>query len=212
MIGILGGTFDPIHFGHLRMALEIAEEIHADEVRFIPAGVPPHRQEPQAHKRHRAAMVDLAITHHDLFLLDNRECERPGPSYTIDTLAEIRREYPNIPICLFLGADAWLSFSSWHRWQDFIRFVHIVIAHRPGFTLKHNLLPLPQQALLNQTLVHSSKRLHEQTAGCIYVHAITALEISASGIRGLLRRGRSPRYLLPDTVLDYIFHHDLYRA
>jgi len=103
VIGLLGGTFDPIHFGHLRLALEVAEAIHADEVRFIPAGMPPHRQSPLADKTHRSAMVDLAIAGNPLFQLDNRECERPGPSYTIDTLKDMRREYPNLPICLFLG-------------------------------------------------------------------------------------------------------------
>jgi nicotinate-nucleotide adenylyltransferase len=211
MIGLLGGTFDPIHFGHLRLALEVAEAIHADEVRFIPAGMPPHRQSPLADKTHRSAMVDLAIAGNPLFQLDNRECERPGPSYTIDTLKDMRREYPNLPICLFLGADAWLSFSSWRCWQDFTHLVHLVIAHRPGFTLRQSALPLAQQALFSQSLVHTPKQLHEKNAGFIYVYAITALEISASGIRGMVRRGQSPRYLLPDCVLDYIAYHHLYR-
>jgi len=135
-IGILGGTFDPIHFGHLRMAQELAESLGLDEVRFIPAARPPHRAQPHGAAEARAEMVRLAISGNPRFVLDTREFERDGPSYMVDTLSCLRAEVgDDTPLCLLLGADAFLGLPTWHRWRELFQLAHVVVAHRPGVVL-----------------------------------------------------------------------------
>lgn len=210
-IGILGGTFDPIHFGHLRMAEELREKLGLAQVRFIPAATPPHRASPMIAVGHRTEMVRLAIAGNPAFLLDKRELDRPGPSYTYDTLTELRAELGDTaPLCLLLGGDAFLGLDSWHRWQELLNLAHIVVAHRPGATPQEDNMPA---AIRDTWRRHGTQRpedLHLMPAGRILLQPITALDISASAIREALLQGRSTRYLLPDAVCDYIHQHHLY--
>lgn len=214
-IGILGGTFDPLHYGHLRLAQELAQGLALREVRFIPAGLPPHRAQPFASPPQRLEMVRLGIDSNPLFMLDEREIFKPTPSYTVETLLDLRRELGAAqPLCLFMGADAFLGLTTWHRWRELLALAHIVVAQRPGVSgITRAAATLPAELLgeLNRRLTNEPGFLCEVPSGAILVHPVTALDISATQIRSDLAAGSSPRYLLPDAVLDYIQTNGLYK-
>lgn len=212
-LGILGGTFDPIHFGHLRLAQEIGEAFRLDRVRFIPNGVPPHRPAPYVSATHRLEMVRLAIAGNPLFELDEREVRRAGPAYTFDTLTELRAALgADRPLAMLLGADAFLEFATWHRWHELFGLAHVVVAHRPGFPPGSWPAAMPQPLAREYTsrLMKQPLAVHLSPAGGVATIAIAALDISATKIREMVRERRSPRYLLPDAVLDYIDANRLY--
>ena len=212
-IGIFGGTFDPIHFGHLRLAQEIAEFIHMVQVRFVPGGTPPHRAAPQVTSLQRLEMTLLATADNELFLVDDREVKRSGPGFTVDTLTELRREVgADRPLCLMLGADAFIELATWHRWHEIFSLAHIVVAHRPRFAPETwpQRMPEPLVREYTKRLLRQPYAVHLSPAGGIATQAIAALDISGSMIRESLARSVSPRYLLPDPVLDYIRKHNLY--
>jgi nicotinate-nucleotide adenylyltransferase len=209
-IGILGGTFDPIHCGHLRLAQEVAEALALTQVRFIPGGTPPHRARPQTPAAGRVAMVKLAIRDNPLFVLDERETRRDGPSYSFDTLAELRAELGAAqPLVLIMGADAFLGFDQWHRWRDIFALAHIAVAHRPGTAMSAIKDDELAQAFA-QRRVADAQALQHAPAGAIAVVPITALDISATAIRAAVRGGRSARYLVTPEVLAYIEHNCLF--
>jgi len=212
-IGVLGGTFDPIHFGHLRLAHEIGHALKLDEVRFVPSGTPPHRGQPWASAADRLTMVKLAIEGNPLFTADDREMHRAGPGYTVDTLNDLRREFgATRPLVLLLGADAFLELATWSRWHELFTLAHIVIAHRPGFPVDawHSRMPQPLAKEYSARLMQQPFAVHLAPSGGVAVSAITALDISATLIRDAVHSGASPRYLLPDSVLDYIRTKGLY--
>jgi nicotinate-nucleotide adenylyltransferase len=212
-IGILGGTFDPIHFAHLRLAEELADAIGLSRVRFIPTGTPPHRGQPRVSGAQRMEMLRLAIGGNPRFEADDREIRRQGVCYTFDTLVELRAELGARPLCLLMGSDAFSALTTWHRWEELFDLAHIVIAHRPGYSL-HQLqssLPGPLRKIYLQRLSASTGILRRDSAGAVYVREITALDIAATQIRGLLAGGGSARYLVPEAVLDYIETSRLYK-
>lgn len=218
VIGLSGGTFNPIHFGHLRMAQELAASLQLSQVRFIPAATPPHKAQPEVSAAHRAAMVALAIAGNPLFSLDQREMSRAGPSYTIDTLLSLRAELGmEVSLVLLLGSDAFSQFNRWHRWQEIIQLCHIALAQRPGAAIAASTTS-PYQEGLNKELGslllnhYSENRtdLQRSAAGCISMQQLTALDISSTAIRAALQQKQSARYLLPDSVIDYIQSHQLY--
>jgi len=197
-LAILGGTFDPVHLGHLRVALEAAEALDA-EVRLVPAKLPPHRPQPVASAPQRVALLRAALAGQERLALDTRELDRDGPSFTLDTLADLRREIgPQRPLVLLLGADAFAGLPTWHRWRDLSGLAHLVVLTRPGHAP-----PLPGElrefAAARETT--DVRALQDQASGKILHLAVTPLEISASRIRALLREGRDPRWLLPDALL-----------
>ncbi|MDE2052430.1 MAG: nicotinate-nucleotide adenylyltransferase, partial [Gammaproteobacteria bacterium] len=165
-IGLFGGTFDPIHYGHLRTAFELWQELRLAEVRFLPTGSPPHREQPLADAELRLRMVQAAVADQPAFVVDDREVRRTGISYSVDTLTELRAEYPDRSLCLLLGMDAFLGLPNWHRWRDLLGLAHIVVAHRPGWKA-------PTMGPLGEVMVDhgtgTSRELHEKTAGRIYV-------------------------------------------
>jgi nicotinate-nucleotide adenylyltransferase len=208
-IGILGGTFDPIHFGHLRLAQEVAEALSLTQIRFIPGGTPPHRAVPQTPVADRVAMVKLAIEGNPLFALDEREARRSGNSYTFDTLNELRAELgAACPLLLIMGADAFLGFTSWHRWQEIFGLAHIAVAHRPGSVWGE--MPAALAREFAQRRGSDQQAVHRAAAGAIVEVPITALDISATRVREQLRSRQSARYLLPASVLDYINDKQLF--
>jgi len=212
-IGVLGGTFDPIHYGHLRLAEEIAERLRLEEVRFVPSGTPPHRSAPDVAAEHRLAMARLATAGNPRFRIDEREMRRAGPGYTFDTLGSLRAEAGEArPLVLLLGADAFLEFATWHRWREIFGLAHIAVAHRPGFPVERWARRMPQPLAREYTdrLMQQPLAIHLSAAGGVAVVPFTALDISATAIRDMLRAGASPRYLLPGAVLDYIRSHKLY--
>ena len=197
-LAILGGTFDPVHLGHLRAALEAAEALDA-EVRLVPAKLPPHRPQPVASASQRVALLRAALAGQERLALDTRELDRDGPSFTLDTLADLRREIgPQRPLLLLLGADAFAGLPTWHRWRDLSGHAHLVVLTRPGHAP-----PLPGElrefAAARETT--DVRVLQDQASGKILHLAVTPLEISASRIRAILREGRDPRWLLPDALL-----------
>jgi nicotinate-nucleotide adenylyltransferase len=206
-IGIFGGTFDPIHCGHLRTAFELWQELELAEVRFLPAGNPPHRDQIYASAEQRLRMVRAAVADQPGFVVDDREVRRGGMSYSVDTLTELRAEYPTRSLCLLLGMDAFLGLPYWHRWRELLTLAHIVVAHRPGWKA-------PTRGPLGELLVdHGTGRvrdLHERTAGRVYVRPVTQLEISSTELRALLAAGRDPHYLVPDQVRQIILETRCY--
>jgi nicotinate-nucleotide adenylyltransferase len=212
-IGVLGGTFDPIHYGHLRLAEELIEALRLEAVKLVPAGTPPHRAAPCARAEHRLAMVRLAAAGNPRLLVEEREVRRAGLCYTFDTLSELRAEAGAArPLVLLLGADAFLEFATWHRWREIFGLAHLAVARRPGFPLERwaERLPQPLAREYSARLVLQPLAVHLAPAGGIVMIEITALDISASAIRATLAARRSPRYLLPDAVLDYIRREGLY--
>jgi nicotinate-nucleotide adenylyltransferase len=208
-IGILGGTFDPIHHGHLRLAVELCERLNLAEVRFIPAARPPHREIPTATEQLRFAMIQAAIMGISELKVDGRELLRDGVSYTVDTLISLREEFPQRSLCLILGMDAFMGLPNWYQWERLITLAHLLIVRRFG-----TLLPETDRMQDFLRTYHASdpKVLHQQPAGTIWVEEIPTIAISATQIRGLIADGRNPRYLLPLAVLDIINAHQLYRA
>lgn len=212
-IGILGGTFDPIHFGHLRMAEELAEALGLAQVRIIPAAQPPLRGRPQCSPQQRCDMLRLAIAGNPMFVLDPCELQRDGPSYTVDTLTALRADVgPDSPLCLFVGADAFNGLPAWHRWESLITLAHLVVAHRPGASLQPAAMTEPLRRLWQNHHTAQPRALQQRAAGCLLQHRITALDISASHIRSLLLQGKSCRYLVPEPVREYIDQHHLYES
>jgi nicotinate-nucleotide adenylyltransferase len=211
-LGIFGGTFDPIHFGHLRLAEELGDSLGLESVRIVPARVPPHRASPRVTAEHRLEMTRLAVAGNPRFVLDDRECRREGPSFTVDTLQELRAELgARQPFCLLMGVDAFMLLTTWSRWRQLFDLGHIVIAHRPGFELKVEGMPDELGREVDARLTWDASRLRTRPAGVVLAHRIVGLEISGTAIRAGLREGRSQRYLLPDSVLDYIDQHALYQ-
>ncbi len=212
-IGVIGGTFDPVHYGHLRLAEELGETLKLAEVRLVPSGTPPHRSAPQVSAEHRLEMARLAAAGNPRFVVDDREVRRAGPAYTFDTLASLRAEAGgDRSIVLLLGADAFLEFATWHRWHEIFGLAHVAVAHRPGYPVEHwdERMPQPLAREYSARLMQQPLATHLSPAGGIAVIAFTALDISATAIRDMLRAGTSPRYLLPSAVLDYIQRHRLY--
>lgn len=208
-IGIFGGTFDPIHYGHLRTAFEMLQALRFFEVRFIPVGDPPHRGMTFADAKLRYRMVDAAIRGQTGFVADDRELRRGGLSYSIDTLVSLRDEFPERPLCLIVGMDAFLGLPKWHRWNDILDTAHIVVAHRPGWRA-------PDMGVLGAMITeHGTHRvddLHNELCGRVHIHAVTQLEIASTEIRQLISAGRDPRFLMPDAVIDVIEETETYMS
>jgi nicotinate-nucleotide adenylyltransferase len=211
MIGILGGTFDPIHFGHLRMAQKLLEALNLSEVRFIPAAKPPLKNQPIASANDRAAMVRLAIADNSQFSLDERELERNGTSYTMDTLLSLRKELgADVSLCLLMGSDAFLGLPNWLRWQELLNYCHIVVAHRPNIAPNPEAMSAQLKTLWEKSATTHVEDLTKKTAGHILTQHITPLDISATQIREDFKHNLTPRYLMPECVINYINENGLY--
>lgn len=198
-LAIFGGTFDPIHIGHLTVAWEAAELLDAD-VHLLPASVPPHRGTPTASAAQRVAMLHAALAGQSRLTLDTRELDRRGPSYTVDTLRELRAEQGDRPLVLLLGADAFAGLPSWHEWLALFDLAHIGVLSRPGVS---TVLPAALDAEVGARRVTDPARLRTAPSGLVVDLAVTPVEVSATRIRELLAAGRDPRYLLPAGLFDH---------
>ena len=208
-IGILGGTFDPVHFGHLRLALEVRQQLRLSEVRLIPLNHPPHRDAPVASAEQRLSMLQLAVQGTDGLAIDDCELARTGTSYTIDTVRQLRDQLPQQPLCLIIGMDQFQKFDSWRDWSSLPDYVHIILVDRPGLDAD-----IAQPALAD--LYHSRRAddisiIKRSAAGAILKINAPLLEISSTQIRNLIKTGNSIKYLLPDNVIGYIAEHKLYQ-
>ena len=200
-IGVFGGRFDPIHYGHLRTAFELLQALNFEEIRFMPCGNPPHRDQAHADAEFRFEMVAAAIEGQHGFVIDDRELSRKGPSYSVDSLNTLRTDFPLRSIALIIGMDAFINLPKWYQWQEILQLSHIVVAHRPGWRLP-DMGPLGE--LLTTKGTHRVDDLHEAKSGHIYIHDVTQLEISSSEIRELISLDRIPRFLMPDSVCEII--------
>ncbi len=208
-IGLFGGTFDPVHIGHLRSALEVAQFMALDELRLVPSARPPHRGAPQVSAQDRLAMVELAVAGEPLLRVDDRELKRDRPSYSIDTLESLRAELAgDDQLFLLLGWDAFCGLPSWHRWQELLEHCHILVLQRPDADSD------PAEVLRDLLAARSinDPLSLEGPGGQISFIWQTPLAVSATQVRALLARGQSARFLVPDAVLHYIHAHGLYRA
>jgi len=191
-IGLYGGTFDPIHLGHLRAAETAREGMGLDLVAFLPAAVPPHRSTPPGAAADRLAMARLATASHPRFEAWDAELRRPGPSYTVETVAALLSERPSDSFVLVVGADTWPEMTTWREPQRLLSLVEVAVVDRPGYAGAERAMPFPGALRV--------KRVEGAT-----------LPISATAVRDLARRGRSVRYLVPDAVADYILARRLYQ-
>ena len=208
-IGLLGGTFDPVHIGHLRPAIALLEQLSLAEVRLLPNYIPPHKATPNSSPAHRLAMVKLAVEHTLGLVADDRELQRNRPSYTLETLIELRAELPDTPLCFLIGMDSLCHLDQWHGWQQLLDYAHLVVSHRPGWQPKFN---ANIRALLDTHGIQDSSQLHHRLNGGIYLFDNPQLDISSSQIRDCMQSGNNPQYLLPDPVLEYIREKGLYQS
>lgn len=214
-LGVFGGTFDPIHLGHLRLAEEARERLALESVAFIPAGQPPHRDAPRSTPADRLAMVRLATASNPSFSVDDSEVFAVGKSYSVLTLERLRASAgPQRPLVLILGADAFQGLPTWHRWREILQLAHVAVGNRPGHPLERELRQTASaelDALCNNHRDNDPTSVHQSPAGRIVPFDMTPLAISASQVRALILAGQSARYLLPDPVLHYVGQHHLYQ-
>lgn len=210
MIGILGGTFDPIHFGHIKPALALLRELPFTEIRLVPVRHPPHRPPPCANAAQRWHMLRTVVTGIPGLVADDRELRREGPSYTVDTLRDLRRELgEQVGLGLILGSDAYAELSSWHRWHELLDLCSMVVTQRPGY-------PVPEQGEVGELL--KARRVNDPEAfaasphGAILPWRVPHLDVSATAIRACIAAGEQPRYMLPGSVWAYICRTGLYGA
>jgi nicotinate-nucleotide adenylyltransferase len=206
-IGIFGGTFDPIHMGHLRTAHEVLTGLDLAEVRFVPSRLPPHRPPTVAPEALRLRMLEAALEGLPGFRVDGRELLRPGPSFMVDTLASLRAEVGTQPLCLLLGLDAFLGVPTWERWRELPELAHIVVARRPGFAQQ---IDGELGELLRSRFSTDRHELARLPAGRVLMQDVTQLEISSSAIRDLVAAGGDPRFLVPDAVRELIAKTHIY--
>ncbi len=207
-IAILGGTFDPIHNGHLRLALQMRDHLGLERILLVPSARPPHRSSPGATPGQRAKWIRVATAGEPGLQLDDRELIRPGVSYTVDTLESLRAELPSTPLCLVMGNDVLAELDSWHRWPEILDFAHIVTVPRPGYIPN---LTKPLHDLISAHETKDLSDLSKNLAGKVYNADLPLLDISGTRIRDLIRQGYSPRYLLPTEVLRDIEDLGTYR-
>ena len=213
-IGVLGGTFDPIHFAHLRLAEEVAEAFRLNTVRLIPSANPPHRITPSATAEDRLKMVKLALDKaNEKLVPDGRELNRIGKSYMVDTLNDIRTEYSDASINLILGTDAFVELVTWHNWQQLFSLANIIVASRPNLPLSELETNLEQKLATEyeKRKRHDRDLLHSSRNGLIFNYEFTSLEVSGTSLRKRIRQKQSLKYLLPDNVINYIQNHNLYK-
>jgi len=200
-IGVFGGMFDPVHFGHLRTAYELKLRLDLDEVRFVPCAAPPHREAPIASGALRVRMLRAALATEPGLVVDERELERPGPSYTVETLASMRAELPEHSLSLLLGMDAFLGLPRWHEWRSLPELAHIVVAQRPG-------AGAPQGGAIGELLAERATTdvaaLRRTRAGKVLIAEVTQLKISSTELKDSIRAGLPPRYLVPESVWQII--------
>ena len=213
LVGIFGGTFDPIHYGHLRVAEEIVETVGLQKMYFVPAGMPRLRHSPVASPQHRVEIVRLAIQKNPDFVLDEREIYRDGVSYSIDTVREFKQEFgEEVRLCFILGADAFIKLPEWNNWKELFNLCHFIVSTRPGYslTLIKELLSKELREECSQRWVSNTESLRKDTSGLIFIASTTMLDISATSIRAHIAVGRNVRHLVPSVTVNYISKNKLY--
>ncbi len=206
-IGLYGGTFDPIHLGHLRSAVEILAICQLQQIHFIPCKNPVHKEGAIASDRDRFSMLMLATDNCSDLVVSDCELKRDTPSYTIDTLKEFKQKFTDTPLCLLVGSDTFMQLPTWHQWKKIIDISHIIIMKRPGFSLE---LSTELEDFLANHLADDITELHDNLSGKIYYQSVTEMDISSTQIRAQINAGITPRFLVPENILAYIERKQLY--
>lgn len=206
-IGILGGTFDPIHNGHLRPCLDLIQQLNLAQIALMPNHIPPHKAAPGSSSAHRVNMVEASVKDCVELTVDERELNRETASYTIDTLIELAKEYPRTPLCFLIGMDSLNNFDKWHRWEEILNYCHLIVSYRPGHEIQ---LSNAVEQRYQQAKITNPDRLHSEKNGHILLWPSTQLDISSTRIRKMIKNQQNPKYLLPDAVITYIKQHNLY--
>lgn len=214
MIGIFGGSFDPPHFGHIKSALALLEFFPFEQVSFVPCQLSPHKNIVHAGAEHRVRMLKLICKGVSELKVDTRELNRPPPSYTIDTLIELRKELgEQVPLVLILGADAYLNFCQWRQYEEILSNCHLMVLQRPGYELSV-IEQMPEhkceKEFLGQYLTEDIKNLQTRPAGQIYINELEKINISSSEIREMIAAGEQPKYVIPGVIWNYINRNKLY--
>lgn len=205
MIGIFGGTFDPIHIGHLQTIDALINELPFTQVRYVLSAYPPHRAQPVASVEHRFAMLRLALVNSDIKIADDLEIKRGGESYTVLTLEDLREQYTEQSLSLIIGADGINSFESWYRYNEILQLANIIVMHRPGYKV------LVPEALQSHQ-IYDASLLQSNTCGSLFVCSVPQIDVSATEIRQRLVANQSVEDMLTKEVADYIQHHQLYSS
>jgi len=217
MLGIFGGSFDPVHFGHIKSALALLELFEFEQIRFIPCQLSPLKEKVYANEKHRWQMLNLVCNSHQKLATDDRELKREGPSYTIDTLIELREEFgERQSIVLIVGMDAFLEFSKWHQYQEILSYCHILLMQRPGYSFSKSETELGSTSILAKEYFETNKTdniklLGDSPSGKIYMSDLEKIDISSTLIRKTISEGRQPKYMLPGNVWNYIRRNKLYQ-
>ena len=197
LLGIFGGTFDPVHYGHLIPAAELMQTLKFEQVRFIPNNVPPHREQPWLDADTRRQLLATALADNPDFVLDERELKRQGPSYMVDTLLGLQEDFPQHRLCLIMGMDAFAHFTRWHRWQTILELCHLIVISRPGVEMpdfgEH-------QATIETRISHDVQALNDSLCGQILIQSQSLIDISATMIRQRLSQGQSIIDLVPESI------------
>ncbi len=210
MIGVYGGTFDPVHFGHLRPAVDVKEDLGLEQIRFIPCGQPPHRQQTVADASQRLAMLHLALDPYPDLVVDDCEINRPGPSYMIDTLADLKQQITDKTFSLIIGMDAFAEFDKWKNWQEIFILVNIIVTHRPTFVFGGSQINEMLKSEVISRSVKNSSELAKNDSGSILFYPVTQLDISSTLIRENVQQNKDNRFLMPDDVMNYIQQEKIY--
>jgi nicotinate-nucleotide adenylyltransferase len=219
MIGIFGGSFDPIHFGHIKLALALLENFEFEQIRFVPCHISPLKEKVFANEQHRWQMLNLVCSNQPKLIVDDRELKREGPSYTIDSLIEIREEIDNSQsLVLIVGVDAYLEFCKWYRYEEILSYCHLILMQRPGYSLsdldlesEHKSESKCEKEYFKLNKTEDIKLLATQPHGKIYLSELEKIDISSTLIRKTIAQGKQPKYMLPGNVWNYVRRNKLYQ-
>ncbi len=205
LICLHGGTFDPVHYGHLRPLDELQQKLAADAVYILPASIPPHRPAPLAGSQQRVEMLQLALQEYPDFILDSLELERSGPSWTVPTLQSFRQQYPDDSLCLVMGSDAFDSLTTWYHWQEILPLAHIIIIERAG----ESACSKPDWA--TEYMVDDMAKLRDRKCSSVMPVSLKGYDISSTDIRRRINEGQDIDGMVSDEVIDYIRRNGLYQ-
>jgi nicotinate-nucleotide adenylyltransferase len=213
-LGLFGGTFDPVHLGHILPITAAAGICNVSQIALIPNYLPSHKQAANSSPEHRLAMLDLVCADYPLFYTETWELEQQAVSYSFYTIEMLRKRYPQRPLCFFIGSDSLYSLPTWHRWQELLGLCHFVVCQReiPKLDQQAELQKQQVSALLAKHQVADPQALHTQMAGCIYLANTMPFTVSSTWVRAELARGRVPNDMLPKAVSAYILEHKLYQS
>ena len=207
LIGIFGGSFDPVHIGHVRIALDACKLLEFQKIRFIPLGRAVHREQPQTTATQRKAMLELALENQPCLSLDCRELQNERPSYTVDTLNDLQRELPGVSLCLIMGSDAFSAFDRWHEPERILDLCHLLVLQRPGETVNWS---ESLRYLMTGRVAMDKTQLQREKSGLILLETASQLDISSTAVRACLEAGDSTAGLINGAVAAYIAKHGLY--